>query len=120
MLVYSLSEKPSRTQEQDTGQHHGDVFVLAGRMVLVFVAAETDAEEDRWPGEAGSSSCQEHVHAIAALQRVQASQANYSNHPALDISRPKLRDNRQASFCCCMLGRTASLCCMHRLNHSIR
>ena len=82
---------------------------------MVAVAAETDPEEGRWAGEAGGSSSQEHVRTIAALQRVQASQANYSNHPALDISRPKLRDNRQALSCCCMLGLTLLACfaCMN-------
>lgn len=76
---------------------------------FVAVAGETGPEEDRWPSAAGGGSSQEHVRTIAALQRVQASQANYSSHPALDISRPKLRDNRQASPCCCMPGHTASL-----------
>lgn len=55
---------------------------------------EQEGEDDSRQGAAGGSSSQEHVRTIAALQRVQASQANYSNDPALDISRPKLRDNR--------------------------
>jgi len=62
------------------------------------VAGQQEGQEADDRGNNGASSSQEHVRTIAALQRVQASQANFSNDPALDISRPKLRDNRQASI----------------------
>ncbi|KAL0049325.1 hypothetical protein WJX82_011369 [Trebouxia sp. C0006] len=57
-------------------------------------ARQQEGQEADDRGNNGASSSQEHVRTIAALQRVQASQANFSNDPALDISRPKLRDNR--------------------------
>ncbi|KAL0037161.1 hypothetical protein WJX79_003343 [Trebouxia sp. C0005] len=57
-------------------------------------ARQLEAQEADDRGNNGASSSQEHVRTIAALQRVQASQANFNNDPALDISRPKFRDNR--------------------------
>ena len=57
----------------------------------------TTADEEE-PEEADDShlggNSQEHVRSIAAVQRVQASQANFNNDPAHDMLRPKLRDNR--------------------------
>lgn len=71
-----------------------------------------DEEGEGWSGAGGGSSSGEHVRTIAALQRVQASQANYSHSSAQDISRPKLRDNRQAAAAAACLG-TCFCCLLH-------
>lgn len=60
----------------------------------MLAAGQEEAQEAEWRGDNDVSSSGEHVRTIAALQRLQASQVNFSNDPALDISRPKLRDNR--------------------------
>ena len=70
------------------------------------VAGQQEAQEADDRGNNGASSSQEHVRTIAALQRMQASQANDS---ALDISRPKLRDNRQASIPACTFNQSQML-----------
>ena len=60
-------------------------------------ASESDAElEDVEERAHPGCSSQEHVRNIAAVQRVQASQAHLANDPAHDVLRPKLRDNRSA------------------------
>ena len=75
----------------------------------MLVAGQQEAQEADDRGNNGASSSQEHVRTIAALQRVQASQANFSNDPALDISRPKLRDNRQVSIPACTFNQSHML-----------
>ena len=51
-----------------------------------------DQEAEGHKHSKGSS--QEHVRTIAAVQRLQASQASFTADPAVDMLRPKLRDNR--------------------------
>lgn len=75
----------------------------------MLVAGQQEAQEADDRGHNGASSSQEHVRTIAALQRMQASQANFSNDPALDISRPKLRDNRQVSIPACAFSQSQML-----------
>jgi len=75
----------------------------------VLVAGQQEAQEADDRGHNGASSSQEHVRTIAALQRMQASQANFRNDPALDISRPKLRDNRQVSIPACAFSQSQML-----------
>lgn len=70
------------------------------------IAGQLEAQEADDRGNNGASSSQEHVRTIAALQRVQASQANFNNDPALDISRPKFRDNRHVSIPACTLDQS--------------
>lgn len=74
---------------------------IAQVMVSLFLCHVTE-QDDSFDEEAGDGlkssaavqAVQEHVHGIAALQRVQASQAGYSADPALQAHRPKLRDHR--------------------------
>lgn len=60
----------------------------------VMAGADEEAGEDADGHSHSAGRSQEQVRTIAAVQRVQARQAGYSSHPAPDLQRPKLRDNR--------------------------